>query len=167
MAVDVAKAVGAAKVIALEINDYRLNMAKELGADVCINPLKEDVVARILEETDGAGVDVVAEMSGNAMAIQQALKYIKLGGRMSMLGIPTKSVELDVANGIVFKGIQIHGIVGRKMYDTWYQVKGLISSGNLHLDKIVTHKMPLEDFEKGMELMKSGNCGKVVLFPNK
>lgn len=166
MAVDVAKAVGASKVIAIEVNEYRINLARELGADVVINPMKEDVIARVLEETDGLGVDVVAELSGNAVAINQALKYIKLGGRMSMLGIPNNKVEVDIANDIVFKGIQIHGIVGRKMYDTWYQVKGLISSGNLHLDKIVTHRFDLLDYEKGMELMKQGNCGKVVLFPN-
>ncbi|RKD22490.1 L-threonine 3-dehydrogenase [Caminicella sporogenes DSM 14501] len=166
MAVAVAKAVGAAKVIAIEVNEYRINLAKEVGADVVINPIKEDVIRRVLDETDGMGVDVVAEMSGNSTAIQQALKYIKLGGRMAMLGIPTEDVKLDVANGIVFKGIQIHGIVGRRMYETWHQVKGLLASGNLKLDKIVTHKLPLEDFEKGMELMKTGNCGKVVLFPN-
>jgi len=166
MAVAVAKAVGASKVIAIEVNEYRLNLAKEVGADVVINPIQENVIERILAETDGLGVDVVAEMSGNPIAIQQALKYIKLGGRMAMLGIPAEDVKLDIANDIVFKGIQIHGIVGRKMYETWYQVKGLLASGNLSLDKIVTHKLPLEDFEKGMELMKSGNCGKVVLFPN-
>lgn len=166
MAVAVGKAVGAAKVIAIEVNEYRLNLAKEIGADVTINPLKEDVINRVHEETEGLGVDVVTEMSGSPIAIEQALKYIKLGGRMAMLGIPTEDVKMDVANGIVFKGIQIHGIVGRKMYDTWYQVKGLIASGNLNLDKLITHRFDLEDYEKGMELMKSGNCGKVVLFPN-
>ncbi|MCK8060987.1 MULTISPECIES: L-threonine 3-dehydrogenase [unclassified Fusibacter] len=165
MAVDVAKASGAAKVIAIEINDYRANLAGEIGADVVLNPMKDDVIARVLEETGGLGVDVVAEMSGNKIAINQALKYIKLGGRMSMLGIPNGKVELDIATDVVFKGITIHGIVGRRMYDTWYQVKGLIQSGKLHLDKIVTHKMPMDDFQKGMDLMESGNCGKVVLFP--
>ncbi len=165
MAVAVAKAVSASKVIAIEVNEYRLALAKKLGADVVINPMKEDVVKRVLEETEGMGVDVVAEMSGNAIAIRQALEYIKLGGRMSMLGIPTKDVEIDIAS-LVFKGIQIHGITGRRMYDTWYQVKGLLASGNLNIDTIITHKLPLEEYEKGMELMKSGDCGKVVLFPN-
>lgn len=83
-----------------------------------------------------------------------------------MLGIPNGEVSMDIANDVVFRGIQIHGITGRRMYDTWYQVKGLIASGNLNLDRLVTHKLPLEDFAEGMELMKSGNCGKVVLFPN-
>lgn len=167
MAVAIAKAVGASKVIAVEVNEFRLNLVKEIGADITINPLKEDVVKRVLEETEGMGVDVVAEISGNPSAIQQAFKYIKLGGRMSMLGIPTKEVSIDVANGIVFKGIQIHGIVGRKMYNTWYQVKGLLASGNLKIDKIITHILPLEEFSKGMDLMRSGNCGKVILLPQK
>lgn len=166
MAVAVAKAVSAAKVIAIEVNEYRINLAKELGADVVINPLKEDTIARILEETNGLGVDVVAEMSGNATAIRQALKYLKLGGRMSMLGIPTSEVSLDIANDVVFKGITIQGIAGRKMYETWFQVKGLIESGNLNLEPIITHRLPMEEFEKGFELMTSGNCGKVVLYPS-
>jgi threonine 3-dehydrogenase len=167
MSVAVAKAVGASKVIAVEVNEYRADLALKMGAHRVINPMKEDVIAEILKETDGMGVDVVAEMSGNARAIQQAFKYIKLGGRMAMLGIPTSAVEIDIASDIVFKGIKIHGIAGRRMYDTWHQVKGLLASGQLNIEPIITHKFALEDFEKGMELMKSGNCGKVVLFPNK
>lgn len=165
MSVDVAKAVGASLVIAVDVNDYRLELAKELGADLCINPMKQDVIAEILKATNGLGVDVVAELSGSPVAIRQAFKYLKLGGRMSMLGIPNGEVSMDIANDIVFRGIQIHGITGRKMYETWFQVKGLIASGNLHLEKIVTHKLPLEAYEEGMALMASGNCGKVVLFP--
>lgn len=165
MSVDVAKAVGASLVIAIDVNEYRLELAKELGADLCINPMKQDVIAEILKVTNGLGVDVVAEFSGSPVAIRQAFKYLKLGGRMSMLGIPNGEVSMDIANDIVFRGIQIHGITGRKMYETWFQVKGLIASGNLHLEKIVTHKLPLEAYEEGMALMASGNCGKVVLFP--
>ncbi|KAB3533091.1 L-threonine 3-dehydrogenase [Alkaliphilus serpentinus] len=167
MAVAVAKAVSASKVIAIEVNEYRLELAKKLGADIVINPLKEDPIAKILEVTGGMGVDVVAEMSGNALAIQQALKYIKLGGRMALLGIPTADVAIDIANDVVFKGITLQGIAGRKMYDTWFQVKGLIESGNLNLEEIITHRLPMEDFEEGFKLMASGNCGKVVLYPNK
>ncbi len=166
MAIAVAKAVGASKVIAVEVNEYRLNLAKKLGADIAINPMHEDPIETILQATGGLGVDVVAEMSGNARAIDQALKYIKLGGRMSMLGIPNDKVAIDVANDIVFKGITMQGIAGRKMYDTWYQVKGLIESGNLNLEDLVTHRLPMDEFEKGFDLMESGNCGKVVLYPD-
>ncbi len=166
-AVAVAKAVGAAKVIAVEVNEYRLNLAKELGADVLINPLKEDPISIILAETGGLGVDVVAEMSGNGKALTDSLKYVKLGGRVSILGIPTHDISIDIANDVVFKGITIQGISGRKMYDTWYQVKGLIQSGRLNIEPVITHRLPLENFQEGFELMRSGNCGKVVLYPNK
>ena len=135
MAVDVAKAVGAAKVIAIDINDYRLNLAKELGADHIINAKDADVVSIVRGLTKGAGVDVVCEMSGSGFALNQALNYVKDGGRVSILGIPTKPVEIEVGKNIVFKGLTIHGITGRRMYQTWFQVKALIDSGRLHLDK--------------------------------
>jgi threonine 3-dehydrogenase len=165
-AVAVAKAVGAAKVIALEVNDYRLNLAKELGADVIINPKLEDPIIKVLEETEGLGVDVVAEMSGNPTALKESLKYVKLGGRVSLLGIPAEEVSIDIANDVVFKGITLQGIVGRKMYQTWYQVKGLIQSGRLNLAPVVTHRLPLEEFQNAFELMERGQCGKVVLYPD-
>ncbi|ERJ12102.1 L-threonine 3-dehydrogenase [Haloplasma contractile] len=165
MAVNVAKVVGAGKIIAIEINEYRRNLAKELGADVVINPLEENVVERVLEETGGIGVDVIGEFSGNKMAIEQAFKYVKLGGKMSMLGIPNHKIELDLANDVVFKGITIYGVVGRKMYDTWHQVQGLIK--RLDLDKVVTHTLPLTKVDEAMDIMASGNSGKVVLIPTK
>ncbi|QVK21057.1 L-threonine 3-dehydrogenase [Mycoplasmatota bacterium] len=164
MAVNVAKALGAKKVIAVEVDEYRIQMAKDLGADVIINPVKEDVIKRMFIETEN-GVDVVAEFSGNKNAIEAAFKYVKLGGKMSLLGIPSKNIEIDLAKDVVFKGIEIYGVVGRLMYDTWYKVVGLVESGVLDLDKIVTHEFALEDFEEGFKLMKEGKCGKIVLFP--
>ncbi len=164
MAVNVAKALGAAKVIAIEVDEYRLHMAKGLGADVVINPLKEDVIKSVFAAT-GEGVDVVAEFSGNKHAIEAAFKYVKLGGKMSLLGIPSKNIEIDLAKDVVFKGISIYGVVGRLMYDTWYKVVGLIEANALDLDKIITHEFALEDFEKGFDLMREGNCGKIILFP--
>lgn len=166
MAVDVAKAVGAARVFAIDVNQYRLDLAKQIGADVCLNALDSNLVEKILNLTDGAGIDVVCEMSGNGHALNQALEYLKLGGHLSILGVPTHKVEIDVTNHIVFKGITIHGITGRRMYDTWYQVKGLIQSGKLHLKDIVTHKLPYTDYENAIRLMESGNCGKIVLMFN-
>mgnify|MGYP000936343759 CR=1 FL=1 len=147
------------------MNEYRLNLAKELGADVVINPIKEDVIKRVLEETGGRGPDVVGEFSGNKFAIEQAFKYVKAGGKLSLLGIPTKDIEIDLANDVVFKGISVYGVVGRKIYDTWYQVKELIDNNMLDLDKVITHVMPMSKIEEAMELMGSGNCGKIVLDP--
>ncbi len=165
MGVNVAKAYKAKKIIAIEVNEYRLNLAKELGADVIINPLKEDVIARVLEETNGRGADVIGEFSGNKTAIEQAFKYLKAGGGLSMLGIPSKDIDLDVANDIVFKGIQIYGVVGRRIYDTWFQVKELIDNDLLDLDKIITHTFPMSKIHEAMEIMGSGNSGKIVVIP--
>lgn len=163
MAIDVANAVGARRVFAIDVNDYRLDLAKKLGADFAYNPKHADVIAEILKETDGMGVDVVCEMSGSPIAFNQALKYLKKGGRMSVLGLPDAPFAIDVANDIVFKGITIHGITGRRMMRTWQQGKELIDSGKLHLSDIVTHIFPFENYEEGFALMRQGNCGKVVL----
>jgi threonine 3-dehydrogenase len=164
MAIDVARANKAKKVFAIEVNEYRLNKAKELGADAVINPLSENVKERIMELTDGRGVDVVCEMSGKESAITDAFSYIKAGGHFAMLGVPSGSITINVATDIVFKGITIQGITGRRMFETWDQMKYLLDADLLHLDKIVTHKLPFDQLEDGMNLMESGNCGKVVLF---
>jgi threonine 3-dehydrogenase len=162
MAVAVAKAAGASKVIALDLNEYRLNLAEEMGATHLVNPSKEDPVKAVMNLTKGYGADVVLEMSGHPTGIRQGFAMLTYGGRMSMLGLPTRPVELDITNEIVFKGVTIHGITGRRMYRTWEQTAGLLESGLVDLSKLITHRLPLEDFEEGFELMKSGNCGKVV-----
>lgn len=165
MGVDVARAYGAKKVIAIEINPFRRNLAKELNADVVINPLEEDVIKRVKEETEGKGVDVLGEFSGSKPAIEQAFKYIKAGGGMSMLGLPSKNIEIDLSNDVIYKGLNIYGVTGRRIYDTWYQVKELIDGNKLHLDKVITHVMKLKDINEAGEIMGSGNCGKIVLIP--
>ena len=165
MAVNVAKAYGAKKIIAIEVNEYRLNLAKELGAHVTINPLKEDVIDVVLENTNGRGPDVIGEFSGNKYAIEQAFSYCKPGGKISLLGLPTKDIEIDLANLIVFKGITVYGVVGRKIYETWYQVKELVDNNLLDFDKIITHVMPMSKVQEAMDIMESGNSGKIILIP--
>ena len=163
MGVNIAKAMKAKKIIAIEINDFRINLAKELGADVVINPLKEDVIQRVFEETDGRGVDVVTEFSGNKSAIEAAFKYVKRGGKMSLLGIASTDIDIDLSNDIVFKGISIYGVVGRLMFKTWDQLTDMIKHHQLDLEKIVTHFYPFDQMEEAMATMISGNSGKVVL----
>lgn len=165
MGVNIAKAVGSKKIIAIEVNPYRIKLAKELGAHVVINPLEEDVIKRVFEETNGKGVDVVTEFSGNKTAIEQAFKYVKPGGKMSLLGIFDANIDIDVSNDIVFKGITIYGVVGRLMFKTWDQVTLMVQSGKLDLEKIVTHTFPLDQMEEAMKVMMSGHSGKVVLIP--
>jgi threonine 3-dehydrogenase len=163
MGVDIARALGAKKIIAIEVNEYRINLAKELGADVVINPVTEDVITRVFEETNQKGVDVVAEFSGKKSAIEAAFKYIKPGGKMSMLGLGDKNIDIDFSTDIVFKGIEIYGVVGRKMFETWDQIKEFLSMNSLNLEKIVTHFYKFDEMEEAMAKMRSGNSGKVVL----
>jgi threonine 3-dehydrogenase len=165
MAVSVARASGAAKVLALDVNEYRLDMAVQMGATHIVHAQNEDPVKKVLSLTGDQGVDVVLEMSGHPVAIQQGLKMLTMGGRISMLGLPTRPVELDITNDIVFKGIQIHGITGRKMFETWEQTAGLLESEQVILEPLITHKFPLEEFEQAFELMMSGKSGKVILLP--
>jgi len=165
MAVGVAKAAGASQIIAFDLNDYRLNLAEKMGATRTVNSLHEDPLTIVRELTNGQGVDVVCEMSGHPVAMDQGFKMLTNGGRISILSLPVKPVTIDVTNDIVFKGITVQGITGRKMYQTWQQVSGLLGSGQVDLKPMITHHFPLEEFEKGFELMKAGICGKVILHP--
>lgn len=164
-AIAVAQACGAASVYALEVNEHRRALAKQMGANYALNPSKDDVQGLILEQTNGVGVDVVLEMSGHPDAMRQGFRILRTGGRVSLLGIPSKPVEIDFANDIIFKGAVVQGINGRKMYETWYQMEALLKTGKLDLSPVITHRLPMKDFAKGMDLLKSGEASKIVLFP--
>lgn len=165
MGIDVAKAYGAKKVIAIEVNEYRRGIAKKLEADVIINPLEEDVYKRVLSVTNQRGADVVCDFSGNKGAIEMAFKYIKRGGGLSLLGLPNENISIDLANDVVFKGIHIYGVVGRRIYETWDKVSYLVKNNLLHFDKFVTHQFPLSKIEDAANVMEEKNCGKIILFP--
>lgn len=162
MAVAVAKACGASQVIAADINDFRLQMAKTMGADDVVNSRTESLADRLKALTGGEGVEVLLEMSGHPDAIRQGLEGTANAGRVSLLGIPASGVELDLARSVIFKGLRLDGITGRRMYTTWYQVKGLLESGRLDLSPLITHRFRLEQYEEAFELVRSGNCGKVI-----
>lgn len=162
MAIQVAKACGAGTIFAVDINPYRLEMAKTMGADVLINSAETPLAEALREQTGGEGVEVVLEMSGHPAAIRDGFEAAANAGRVSLLGIPTKEVSLDLSRHIIFKGLRIEGITGRKMYDTWYQMKGLLERGRIDLSPIITHRLKLEQFEEAFELMTSGKCGKIV-----
>jgi len=165
MSVMVSRICGATKIIATEINDFRSALAKKIGADVVLNPKKEDVVARVLKETDGLGIDVVLEMSGNPTAMIEAFGALRPGGRYSILGIPDRPMEIDIGKHIVFKYATVQGINGRLMFSTWHKTARFLSSGRLKLEPIITHRLRLDEYEKGMALMKRGDCGKILLYP--
>lgn len=162
MAIAVAKACGCGTIIAVDINAYRLEMARTMGADVLVNSSEESSVEAIMKATAGEGVEVVLEMSGHPGAIRDALKAAAPAGRVSLLGIPTREVSFDLAQDVIFKGLQLNGITGRRMYDTWYQLKGLLERGRIDLSPIITHRLTLDRYEEAFELMSSGKCGKIV-----
>jgi threonine 3-dehydrogenase len=166
MAIAVAKACGSSTVFATETNEQRRAMAKRMGADVVINPAAEDSVARIKSETDGTGVDVLLEMSGNPTAIQSGFKALRAGGRASLLGIPTEPVSLDLVNDVIFKGATVQGIYGRRMYGTWVQMTALLKAGRLDLEPLFGERAPLEKFEGAFAMLQGGLAGKILLYPD-
>ncbi len=165
MAVGVAKACGASTLVAVDINDYRLGLAEEMGADLCVNSKTADPVEAILEATHGTGVDVVLEMSGASVVYAQMFKVVRPGGRVALLGLPARPQSVNFSDDIVMRGITLQGITGRRIWDTWLTGRELLNSGRLDLRPIITHHMDLVDYERGMELMTSGECGKVILYP--
>jgi threonine 3-dehydrogenase len=162
----VARACGATQVFALEVNEHRRKIAKQMNADFVLDPSKDDVRSIVMEHTGGIGVDVVLEMAGKTDAIRTGFKILRLGGRVSLLGIPSKPVELNFANDIIFKGATIQGINGRLMYKTWYQMTALLKAGKLDLHPVITDRISMKDFSKGMERLQTGEASKILLYPN-
>ena len=162
-ATGIARACGESLIIVSDPNDYRLNISKKMGAHIAINPRKKDVVQTVLDATKNNGVDVVLEFSGSTQALNQGFKTITPGGRISILGIYERCVNIDINKDIIFKKIRIYGITGRKIFSTWHKTSRFLSSGLVDPTPVITHQFPLKDYEKGMKLMKEGKCGKVIL----
>lgn len=163
----VARTAGAATIIASDVSDYRLGLAKQVGVDHILNAKtvpSEQLAAAILDMTAGEGVDASLEMSGNPEALHQAFRAVKNGGRVTLFGIPTGPVTFDLPNEMIFKGIRVYGITGRRLFGTWYRLAGLFKAG-LNIQPVITHSFPLREFATGFALIQSGQCGKVVLFP--
>ncbi len=166
MSIAVAKALGARSVFASDVSAYRLMMATTMGADAVINPTSEDLSRIVLDATDGEGVDVLLEMSGAPSAIESGFSLLKPGGEAALLGLTSKALTFDLDDHIIFKGASVHGIVGRRLWTDWYQMRALLRSGSVDLAPIVTHRYALDDFDKAFDTMEAGNCGKVVMFPD-
>jgi threonine 3-dehydrogenase len=162
-AIAVARTAGASTVLATDVSPYRLELARKVGADLAFDPQKVDPSV-IFDRTGGEGVDAALEMSGHPSAIHLCFRSVKNAGRVALFGIPDAPVPLDIANEVIFKGVRVQGITGRRLFDTWYRLAGLFRAG-LDIRPIVTHTLPLEQFERGFELMHSGQCGKVVFTP--
>ncbi|HEX9218068.1 MAG TPA: L-threonine 3-dehydrogenase [Gemmatimonadales bacterium] len=162
-AVGVARAAGATKVLASDVNPKRLALAAKMGAHVTINAAKDDVVKTVLSETAGEGADVVCEMSGVPSALHQAFAAVSLGGRVQLLGIPKNDIPINFADEIIFKGITVYGVIGRKMYLTWHQMRRYLSAGQFDPRPVITHKFPLARIDDALAAIRSGDAGKVIL----
>ena len=165
MTVAVAKAAGARAVYATDVSQYRVNFAKRMGADLAVNAKSEDVIQIIRAATDGEGVEVLLEMSGAPSAIEQGFTLLKPGGEAALLGVAPAPFTFDWNHHIVFKAARVLGISGRRLWDTWYQARGLVRSGAVDLSPLVTHKFKLEEVENAVATMASGESGKVMLVP--
>src|SRR5258708_15358202 len=152
-AVGLARTSGSSTIFAIEPNHKRLDIATQMGADYVINPREDDPVQKILDVTDGLGVDVVLEMSGHPGAIRQGFKVLRNGGRVSLLGIPSSMVELDLANDIIFKGATVLGISGRRIFDTWYRTRRLLETCQLYLTHVINHTLPFEQLHEAIDLL--------------
>jgi len=164
-AVGIARAAGAALVIATDTEAYRLDLARTMGADLALDAADSATEERIFQATGGDGVEVVLEMSGAAPALDQALRVTTRGGRISLLGIFGEPPQVDLSELVIQKGLRLHGIYGRRIYDTWERTQSLLRSGALDVSPIITHRLTLAEWEQGFDLIASRHAGKVVLAP--
>ena len=161
MAVGICRQNGARNIIVTDVNDYRLNIAKQMGATATVNLTHEKLEDAMAAHRMVEGFDVGLEMSGNGKALNQLLKSMRNGGKVALLGIAGPGTVIDW-NDVIFKGLNIQGIYGRKMFETWYKMIAMIQAG-LDLTPIITHRYHYTEFEKGFEAMNSGHSGKVIL----
>ena len=160
--IGIAKASGASRIIASEVQPARLELARIMGADVLINPTSNDVETTVMECTEGMGVDVVLEMSGDPRGIRSGLRVVQDGGEVRFLGLPDGEVPIDISRDIIFKGVTIKGIVGRRMFETWYSMRSYLKAKLFDPAPVITHRFGIDDFEKAMHAIHSG-AGKVIL----
>ena len=161
MAVSICNFVGARHVAITDVNDYRLDLARKMGASRAIN-VSHERISDVFEELNMSnGFDVGLEMSGNPDAFKDMLENMYHGGKIALLGLLPKATQINW-DDIIFKGLHVKGIYGREMYETWYKMTQMLRSG-LDISPVLTHKLPIDDFQEGFDIMESGNCGKVVL----
>ena len=161
MAVAIARFAGARHVVITDVNDYRLDLARKMGASVALNVTTGTIDDTISELGMTEGFDVGMEMSGNPAAFRDLLRVMHHGGNVALLGIPPDDIAIDW-NDVIFKGLNLKGIYGREMFETWYKMSSMLQSG-LDLSPVITHRFPVDDYQEAFELMESGQSGKVIL----
>jgi len=161
MASAICKFAGARNIVITDVNDYRLGIAKKMGATRAINVGKETLREVMADLKMTEGFDVGLEMSGNADAFRQMIDVMRPAGKIALLGIPPGDMSIDWGT-FIFKGLTLKGIYGREMFETWHKMIAMVQSG-LDLSPIITHHFPVDDFQKGFDIMASGQSGKVIL----
>jgi threonine 3-dehydrogenase len=161
MAAAIVRHLGARFIVVTDINDYRLQLAAAMGADRVVDPSKQTLEPVMGELGMTEGFDVGLEMSGSGSALNQMLSVMNHGGRIAILGIPAEEATLDL-NSVIFKGLALQGIYGRRIFETWYKMAAMLQSG-LDVGSVITHHFPIEAYEDAFAVARSGLCGKVIL----
>jgi threonine 3-dehydrogenase len=161
MAVAIARYAGARHVVITDVNDYRLELARKMGASLALNVTRESIDDAMQELGMVEGFDVGMEMSGNPQAFQDMLRTMHHGGKIALLGILPEGTGINW-DAVIFKGLVVKGIYGREMFETWYKMSSMLQSG-LNIDPIITHHFPVDEFQPAFDLMESGQSGKVIL----
>ncbi|MDR1653966.1 MAG: L-threonine 3-dehydrogenase [Prevotellaceae bacterium] len=161
MATAICRFAGARYIVVSDLNDYRLNIAKQMGATLTVNPSRGQTVVDAVQSLKMRGFDIGLEMSGSPKAFNEMLDNMYNGSKISLLGLMPAGTGIDW-DKVIFKALTIKGIYGREMWETWYQMEQMLISG-INLQPIITHHFSIEDFQKGFDVMESGQCGKVLL----
>jgi len=161
MATAICRFAGARHIVVSDLSDYRLDIARKMGATLTINPSKGDTIEGAMKQLKMVGFDIGLEMSGSPAAFEGMIENMYNGSKISLLGILPNSTQLQW-DKIIFKALTLKGIYGREMWETWYQMEQMLISG-IDLSPVITHRFHIDDFQKGFDIMESGNCGKVIL----
>ncbi|MDP4276522.1 MAG: L-threonine 3-dehydrogenase [Bacteroidota bacterium] len=161
MATGICRFAGARYIVVTDLSDYRLEIAKKMGATVTVNPTKGESVEQVMRDLHMRGFDIGLEMSGSPIAFQNLIDNMYNGSKVALLGILPNSTTVDW-NKIIFKALTLKGIYGREMWETWYKMEQMLITG-LDLTPVITHRFEIDDFQKGFDVMESGQCGKVIL----
>jgi threonine 3-dehydrogenase len=161
MAAAISRHIGARFVVITDVNPYRLELASKMGADRVVNVAEDSIEPVMAELGMTEAFDVGLEMSGHETAFNSLLHMMNHGGRVSVLGIPPTDVTIDL-NSIIFKGLDVRGIYGRRIFETWYKMAAMLQSG-LDISPVITHRFPIDEYERAFEVVASGRCGKVVM----
>ncbi len=165
--VGIARASGAARIFASDLSPFRLDLARTMGATAALDVRDvDDVPAWFVEQNEGERLDVVFEMSGAPAAVRDAFRIVRNGGRVVLFGIPAHAVELDIAEALIFKNLEVSAVNGREIFGSWYRTRWLLEHGVVDLRPLITAQLPLADFAQAFDLLEAGEACKIVLFPD-